>query len=310
MRVFITGGSGLVGRRLIPRLAQRGDHPVVLTRNAAHAADKLGKEIEAVEGNPTQPGPWMERVAGCDAIVNLVGEGIFNGRWSDTFKATLRDSRIKSTENVAIAIQKAGAKPHVLVNGSAIGYYGFHGDEDLTESSPAGDDFLAKLCIDWENSAKPMEAMGVRIVLLRTGVVLDKAGGALAQMMLPFKLFAGGPVGSGKQWVSWIHHADEVGIILAALDRRQAAGAINATAPNPATNAQLAKALGAAMSRPSLLPTPGFMLRLALGERACLVLGGQRVLPRRAQELGYVFQFPTIDAALADILAKPAAGAA
>lgn len=310
MRIFITGGSGLVGRRLMPRLVQRGDQPVVLTRNTAQATARLGNQAELVEGDPMLPGPWMERVSGADAIINLVGEGIFNARWSDSFKATLRDSRIRSTQNLVAAIGKAQAKPKVLISGSAIGYYGFHGDEELTESARAGDDFLAHLCVEWEQAAQAVEAMGLRPVLLRTGVVLDRDGGALAQMMLPFKLFVGGKVGSGKQWVSWIHHGDETGIILLALDNPQARGPINATAPNPVTNGQLARALGGAMARPSLLPTPGFMLRLALGERACLVLGGQRVLPQRAQALGFAFRFPDINAALADIIAKPATTAA
>jgi uncharacterized protein len=304
MRVFITGGSGLIGRRLIPRLLERGDQVVVLTRNEEQARAKLGAQVELVEGDPMKPGPWMERVPDCQGIISLIGEGIFKARWSAGFKELLRDSRIKSTQNLVDVIGKAATKPQVFVSGSALGYYGFHGDEDLTEDSPPGSDFLANLCVEWEQTAKPVETMGVRLVLLRTGVVLDKAGGALAQMMLPFKLFVGGKAGSGKQWISWIHHADEVGIILLALDNPLARGALNATAPNPVTNAQLAKALGAAMSRPSIFPTPGFVLRVALGEKACLVLDGQRVLPRRAQELGYVFQFPEIGPALAAITAE------
>jgi uncharacterized protein (TIGR01777 family) len=278
---------------------------VVLTRNAEQTRTKLGARVELVEGDPMKPGRWMERVSSCQGVISLAGEGIFKARWSTGFKELLRDSRFKSTQNLVDAIGKAATKPQVFVSGSALGYYGFHGDEDLTEDSPPGSDFLANLCVEWEQIAKPVEAMGVRLVLLRTGVVLAKSGGALAQMMLPFKLFIGGKTGSGKQWISWIHHADEVGIILLALDNPQARGPLNATAPHPVTNAQLAKALGAAMSRPSIFPTPGFVLRLVLGERACLVLDGQRVLPRRAQELGYAFQFPEIGPALAAIVAEP-----
>jgi uncharacterized protein (TIGR01777 family) len=310
MRIFVTGGSGSIGRRLIPRLLARGDQVVVLSRNAEQTRAKLGAQVDVVEGNPMHSGTWMQRVSGCDGVVSLIGEGIFKQRWSDTFKAALRDSRIASTQNLVAAIGSAAEKPRVLVNGSAVGFYGFQGDADLTEDSPPGDDFLAKLCVDWENAAKPVEALGVRLVFLRTGVVLDNEGGALAQMMLPFKLFVGGKAGSGKQWISWLHHADEVGIILLALDNAEARGPLNATAPAPVTNGQLAKALGAAMSRPSFFPTPGFMLKLALGERACLVLDSQRVLPRRAQQLGYRFQFTDVDAALREIFSGPAAGAA
>ncbi len=303
MRIFVTGGSGLVGRRLIPRLLERGDQVTVLTRSPDRARAGLGSQVELAQGDPVQTGPWMAAVSGCQAVVNLVGEGIFNARWSDSFKAVLRESRVKSTENLVAAIRDAQHRPENFVSGSAIGYYGFHGDEDLTEESPPGDDFLAKLCVDWEAAAQRAEDLGVRVTVLRTGVVLDKAGGALKQMMLPFKLFVGGKVGSGKQWISWIHHADEVGIILLALENPQSRGPLNAAAPNPVTNAQLAKALGSAMSRPSFMPTPGFALSLALGERACLVLDGQRVLPCRALALGYAFQFPNVHAALNEIMA-------
>lgn len=310
MRVFITGGTGLIGTRLVTALLERGDQAVVLTRGKAAAAGKLPDKAELIEGDPQQPGTWMEKVSGCEAVVNLAGENLFAHRWNDSFKEALRDSRLRSTRNVVEAISRAPNKPQVLVQGSAIGYYGFTGDEQLTEDSPGQTgDFLGQLSHDWEAAAQPVEQAGVRLVLLRTGVVLAREGGALKQMMLPFKLFTGGKVGSGGQWVSWIHHADEVGLILFALDNAAARGPLNATAPNPVTNAQLAKAIGKALWRPSFFPTPGFMLKLMLGEVSNLVLKGQRVIPKRAQQWGYRFQFPEIDGALADILGKKQAAA-
>jgi uncharacterized protein len=306
MRVFITGGTGLIGSRLAAALAARGDRPVVLTRSRAKAEKKLPAGTEIIEGDPQQPGSWMEAVSGCQGVVNLVGENLSAHRWSENFKAILRDSRLLSTRNLVEAIVRAKDRPQVLVSGSAVGYYGFTGDEELTEDSPGRtDEFLGQLCHEWEEAAKLVEKEGVRLVRVRTAVVLARDGGALPQMLLPFKLFLfGGKVGSGRQWVSWIHHADEVGIILFALDRSDVRGALNSSAPNPVTNQQLAQAIGKAMGRPSFFPTPAFMLKLAFGEMANLIVKGQRVLPKRVLELGYKFQFPDIDAALADIFAK------
>ena len=314
MRVFVAGGSGLIGRRLVERLVARGDQPVVLSRNATRARAQLAtSKADIVEGDPLQPASWMERVAGCQGVVNLVGESLFARRWNDAFKQVLRDSRVQSTKNIVDAITKARDRdrPYVLVNASAIGYYGFTGDQYLTEDSPAGSgDFLSELCKEWEAAARQVEAKGVRLVLLRSGMVLDKTGGALKSMLLPFKLFAGGPVAGGRQWVSWIHHADEVGLILLALDRRDAKGPLNAVAPVPVTNAQLAKALGKVLWRPSFMPTPAFMLKALLGGVADVVAKGQRVMPKKAQELDYHFEFSDIHSALKDIVAKPAAAAA
>jgi uncharacterized protein (TIGR01777 family) len=305
MRVFVTGGTGLIGVRLIRRLRKRGDEVVLLTRRP-DAWERVGPDVEVVVGDPTQPGPWQDRLAECDAAINLAGAGIFDKRWSTAYKAVMRDSRVRSTENVVAALVKAPRRaddtPKVLVNGSAVGYYGPHGDEELTEDSPPGDDFLAKLCVEWEAAAKPAEAAGVRVVLLRTGVVLDKEGGALKALLPPFKLGAGGPVGSGKQYMSWIHHADEVGIILLALDHPEAHGPLNGTAPQPVTSKQFGKALGAALGRPAFLPTPGFGLRLLLGEVADVLTTGQRAVPKRALGLGYAFQYPDVDGALRQIV--------
>lgn len=310
MRVFISGGTGLIGSRLVRRLRGRQDQVVLLTRRPVVAREKFGGDCTIVEGDPMQAGAWMDAVADCDGVINLTGEGIFNRRWNDAFKKILRDSRIKSTEHVAQALSKnphtAGGTVKVLVNASAIGYYGPHGDEELTEDSPAGSDTLAKLTVEWEQAAHQAESSGVRVAIVRVGVVLDKHGGALAKMLPPFKFGAGGPVGSGKQWMSWIHHEDIAGIFLLALDHTEARGPLNGTAPHPVTNKEFSQALGKVLHRPSFLPTPAFALRVMLGEVAEVVTQGQRVLPRKALALGYAFQFPTIEGALANVLTENA----
>jgi uncharacterized protein (TIGR01777 family) len=307
MRVFVTGGTGLVGRRLIPALRGRGDEPVILSRRPAHARELFGAEAAVVEGDPMQAGTWMDAAAGCDAVVNLAGENVFGRRWDAAFKEMLVDSRVRGTRHVAEALARKplrpDGRPRVLVNASAIGWYGPHGDEELDENSPPGDDFLAHLCVQWEKEAVAVERAGVRCALVRVGVVLDREGGALAKLLTPFKLFAGGPVGGGRQWMSWIHHEDLTGLILLALDHDDARGPLNGTAPHPVTNRDFSKALGHALHRPSFFPTPGIFLRLGLGEVAHVVLTGQRVLPRRPLALGYAFRYPSVDAALKQILA-------
>jgi uncharacterized protein (TIGR01777 family) len=309
MRVLITGGTGLVGSRLVDRLLARGDQPVVLTRrpNAAHERWSAGCTI--VAGDPTQAGNWMSALNDCDAVVNLAGENLFGRRWSTAFKERLRSSRLEATANIARAL---AAQPHradgsakVLISGSAIGFYGPHGDEELDETAPGGDDFLAQLCTDWEQTAKPATEVGARVVLLRTGIVLDGAGGALKAMLLPFRLFAGGPVASGRQVMSWIHNEDMSGLIQHLVDHPQANGPINATAPHPVTNREFARTLGRVLHRPSFMPTPGFALRVTVGQAAQVICTGQRVLPRRALQLGYVFRFPDLEQALRDVLQRP-----
>ncbi len=297
MRIFVAGGTGLVGSRLVKRLQQRGDQIVLLTRRPEFTEQT--PNVTVVAGDPMAVGPWLHAVKDCDAVVNLVGEGIFNHRWSAAFKQKLYDSRVKSTQNIVAAIAKSPAVK-TLVNASAIGYYGATGAEELTESSPPGTDFLAQLCVDWEKATSA--ASNIRTAIVRVGVVLDPSGGALQKMVTPFKLFVGGPIGSGKQYVSWIHHQDMLGLLLFALDNTRVSGPMNATAPGAVTNKQFSKALGRALHRPSFLPTPGFALRVALGPVAGIITKGQRVTPQRALELGYQFQFSAIDAALADTL--------
>ena len=306
MKIFVMGGTGLIGSALVSRLTSRGDEVVLLTRRPAHARERWGNQCTIVEGDPMKAGPWMQVVNDCEAVVNLVGESIFARRWNDEFKKLLRDSRINSTQNVVQALAQSpktpAGNPKVLVNGSAIGYYGPCGDEELTEETLAGSDMLAQLAFEWELVTNPAEAAEVRVVRIRTGVVLDKNGGALPQMLTPFKLGLGGPIGSGKHWFSWIHIDDEVGIILLALDHPGAIGPINATAQHPVTNKGFSKALGRALHRPAILPTPPFALKLLLGQVAEILTTGQRVIPAKALSLGYQFKFPDIDPALSDLL--------
>lgn len=306
MRSLITGGTGLVGRRLIRRLQERGDQPLILTRRAAAARALFGAKAELIEGDPMRAGDWMDAAGDCDAVIHLAGENIFSHRWNTSFKKQLRDSRILSTQNIVEVLRRkprrADGQPKTLVNASAIGFYGPRGDEELSEVSSPGSDFLAQLCMEWEQAARAAESSGARVALIRVGVVLDREGGALAKLLTPFKLGAGGPVGSGRQWMSWIHHADLVGLFLLALDQADAKGPINGTAPNPVTNRDFGKTLGRVLHRPSFVWTPGLALRALVGEAATLVTTGQRVLPQRALSLGYAFQYPTLEAALRQIL--------
>lgn len=303
MRIFITGGTGLVGTKLVREMKVRGHTPVLLTRRPSAAKDLAA---EVVEGDPNEAGSWQDAIDSCDAVINLAGEGIMNRRWNDEFKKLLRDSRINTTRNVVAALAKnpkrADGSPKVLVNASAIGIYGPHGDEELDERTLAANDFLGGLCAEWEQQASAAVSAGVRTVMGRIGIVLDKEGGALKKLLLPFKLGGGGPVASGKQYMSWIHWSDVVGLLLFAVETACAQGPMNITAPNPKTNKEFGKALGRALGRPAFLWTPGFALRVMLGERALLVTQGQRVLPKAAQGWGYQFQFPELDAALADLL--------
>lgn len=308
MRVFVTGGTGMIGVRLIRRLVGRGDSVTVLSRQE-NAWEKVGQDVAVVVGDPVTPGDWQAKLAEHDAVIHLAGTNIFAKRWNDGFKQSIRDSRLRGTANVVDALARGG--PKILVAGSAIGYYGPRDDAELTEDSPPGDDFMARVCVEWEAAARAAEQHGVRVTLIRTGIVHDPRGGAMRTLMLPFKLGLGGPVGMalnpadwGKQYWSWIHFADECGIILLALDHADARGPINATAPNPVTNKEFARAFGKALGRPAFAPVPALALRLLLGEVADVITTGQRVHPARALALGYRFQFPEIGPALADLLAK------
>jgi len=297
LRVFVTGATGLIGRALVRSLAGAGREVVVLSRQAAPQG--LPPGARAVQGDPAVAGPWQEELAGCEACVNLAGAPVADGRWSAERKRAIRESRVESTRNVAAVIAERG--PEVLVNGSAIGLYGPRGDEELDEASAPGGDFLAEVARDWEAAAAPA-ARRARVALVRTGIVLAREGGALPRLALPFRLFAGGPIGDGAFWQSWIHLDDEVGLLRMALDDGRVEGPLGAVAPEPVRNRELAAALGRVLHRPHLLPTPAFAVRAALGEMAEVVLSSQRVLPRKALALGYRFRWPDLAPALRDLL--------
>ena len=301
MRVVITGGSGLVGRALVDELVGHGHAPVVLSRRP-EAVEGLPAGAQAAGWSGDDPEALARTLDGADAVVHLAGASIADGRWTAARKRAILESRTQTSATVAEAIGRAGAKPRVLVQASAVGYYGPGGDRLLTESSPPGDDFLARVCVAWEEASAGVAEHGVRRAVARTGVVLATDGGALPKMMLPFKLFAGGPAGSGSQWMPWIHIADEAAALRFLLEHDAASGPFNLTAPEPLTNRDFSRELGRAMGRPSLLPAPAFALKLALGEMSTVVLDGQRAVPQRLLEAGFSFRFETAAAALSDLL--------
>jgi uncharacterized protein (TIGR01777 family) len=296
--VFVTGATGLIGRALCGELIRRGDGVTALTRSA-DAARRLPPGVKVVTGDPAVAGPWQDVLARADACVNLAGEPLDGARWNAERKRRFRTSRVEATRNVVAVVSARG--PGVLVSASAVGIYGDRGDEVLDEETAPGTDFLASLCREWEDAAL-QAASRARVVLLRTGIVLDRHGGALPKLARPFRLFAGGPLGDGAMWQPWIHVADEVGIAMLALDDARATGPLNAVGPAPVRNRDLARAIGRALSRPSLLPAPAAAIRIAIGEMAEVVLASQRVLPRRALALGYRFRFPEVLAAVKDLL--------
>jgi uncharacterized protein (TIGR01777 family) len=305
MRVVIAGGSGLLGAALTSHLAAHGHNVVVLTRQRTTRLP--ARSVTYEPWSPTgQTGPWARVLDGAHAIVNLAGESIAEKRWSAAQKAKILDSRLMATRSLAAALQEAIRKPRALISGSAVGYYGDRGDETLTEASGPGSDYLAGVCQQWEAAANSVANL-TRVALIRTGIVLDHRGGALPKMLTPFRFFAGGPIGSGRQYMPWIHKDDWVRLVTWALASEAVQGPVNATAPKPVTNSEFSKALGHALGRPSFMPAPGFALRIALGEMAdALLLSGQRALPVRATDLGFPFGFANVDDALADILRKPA----
>jgi uncharacterized protein (TIGR01777 family) len=300
MKVAITGATGFVGSRLVQKLQKQGHQPLILTRNR-EAALKAFPTMEVVTYTPTESGSWQDAIAGCDALVHLAGEPIAQNRWTPKQKEEILNSRKLSTQKIVEAISKANPKPTVLVNASAIGYYGTSETATFDETSPSGNDFLAEVCQAWEAEAQKVKEAGVRLVILRLGIVLGD-GGALAKMIPPFQLFAGGPIGTGRQWFSWIHRDDLVNLILEALTRSDLEGVLNATAPNPVRMSELCQTLGETLNRPSWLPVPGFALEALLGEGSKLVLEGQQVLPKRTTSYGFKYQYLTVKEALAEIL--------
>ena len=294
MRILVAGGSGFLGRALVRACGADGHEVQVLTRHPRDA-DDVGWSADA-------GGAWTATLERSDAVVNLAGEGIADQRWSTRRKAAILDSRVTSTRALVDAIRACARPPRILVSGSAIGFYGVGAATPCTEESGAGSDFLATVCQSWEQTANAASGVA-RVVLLRTGVVLARDGGALSRMALPFRFFAGGRLGSGRQYVSWIHLDDWVEMVRWALGNGEVSGPMNLTAPAPVTNAEFTRALAAALRRPALFPVPGLALRVALGTEMAdsLLLGGQRVLPARAQRLGFQFRFATVESALGRI---------
>lgn len=305
MKVAITGATGFVGSRLIERLHKEGNRVLVLTRNTTFAQKVFPPEafpnVEIVAYTPTKSGSWQDLLAGCDGVVNLAGEPIAEKRWTPEQKQEILNSRQLGTQKIVEAIAKANPKPTVLVNASAIGYYGTSETATFDETSPSGNDFLAQVCQAWEGEAMKVKDAGVRLVILRFGIVLG-LGGALGKMITPFKLFAGGPIGSGRQWFSWIHVDDLVNLIVQALTRPELEGVYNATAPHPVRMTDLSQTMGQVMNRPSWLPVPAFALEALLGDGAIVVLEGQQVLPKRALEAGFEYKYSNLQPALKQIL--------
>lgn len=293
MYIVVAGGSGFLGEPLVKRLLSRGDDVAVLTRSPGHV--RSGRPIQ---WDARTQGPWSAEAARADVVINLAGENVGEGRWTAERKKQLTASRLDSTNAIVEALRAAPSRGRALINASAIGYYGDRGEEQLDESSGRGNGFLAELVEQWEMAARQAEPLA-RLVLIRFGVVLDPSGGALKKMLLPFRLGAGGPIGSGRQWMSWIGRDDAVRMVEWAIDRKEARGVYNATAPQPVRNREFTKALGRAVHRPAVIPVPAFALRLALGQMADeALLGSQRALPHRAQQEGFVFQAASIDEGL------------
>jgi len=304
MRIVVSGGTGFLGAPLVSLLARDGHEVVVLTRGS-HAADS--PKISFATWTPNgETGSWASVINGAGAVVNLAGESIAAKRWSAAQKQKILDSRVLATRSLATAIREAASPPPMFISGSAVGYYGPLGDQPVAEDAPAGSDFLAGVCAQWEREAA-RAGNRTRLVCVRTGLVLEKDGGALPQMLPPFKFGAGGPVGSGRQYWPWIHRDDWLGLVRWAITTPTVAGAVNATAPNPVTNTEFARALGRAMHRPSFMPAPAFALRLMLGEMADgLLLSGQRAVPAKATKSGFTFKHTHVDDALRAIFSRQA----
>ena len=299
MKALVTGTTGFVGPRLLRLLEQ----PTVLTRRPDRAAESIGHLAgKIVRWNPLEGPPPQEAFDDVDVVFHLAGESVAEGRWTPQQKAKIRDSRVIGTRHLVAGMTRTESGPRTLISASAVGYYGDRGDEELTESAPPADDFLAKVCVAWEAEANAATEHGIRVVTARTGIVLGSGGGALGKMLTPFRLGAGGPLGSGKQWMPWIHVADLARLYTHAAETSSLAGPMNSVAPNPVRNSEFTKSLARQLRRPAFLPAPYFGLRLAFGEFAQVLFASQRVLPKVALETGFVFQYPLLAEALREIL--------
>lgn len=307
MNIVITGGTGFIGRALCTALFRGGHRVSVLTRNVGQISYQPGVSVKPVEWNGRDTGPWEQTLEGADAIINLAGAPIADARWTVARKQLLTDSRVLTTRLLVRALSRCSSKPATFISASGIGYYGASDDRLLDEGAARGQGFLADLCLAWEAEALKAAEFGVRVVILRTGMVLEQDGGALPKMLLPFRFFAGGPIMPGNQWVSWIHRRDHVGLIQWALSTPTVSGPINAVAPEPVTMNTFCEVLGGVLHRPLWLPVPRFALNMLLGELGTLMTTGQRVIPAKAVAGGYAFHYPTLEPALRAALKKPIA---
>jgi len=302
MKVFITGGTGFVGTQITSRLIQDGHQVTILTRSSKGAKGS-SPGISYLEGDPTKKGPWQEAIKTHDAVINLAGASIFS-KWTEEHKKAIRESRVNTTRNIVEGMPSHPERPFTLFSTSAVGYYGFCADEERTEESPPGNDFLARTAVEWEGEALKAREKGARVVITRFGIVMGEKGGALSQMIPLFKKYIGGPIGSGKQWFSWVHIKDLAEAFVFLIKHPEISGPVNVCSPNPVRNRDLAKALGKALHRPSFFPAPGFMVKLVLGEFGSVILEGQRVIPKRLLENGFVFRYPDIGKALQGIVGQ------
>ncbi len=301
-RIIITGATGLIGKILCKELIERGDEITIFTSNTAKATSLIKGAKEYIKWNYSNPEEWKNHLNESDAVIHLAGASIAGKRWNASYKKLIMESRIASTRNIVKAIEEAEQKPSTFISSSAVGYYGNAENNILTETSESGNDFLSQVCKAWELESEKVESFGVRRISVRTGIVLSAKGGALERMLLPFKLFIGGPIGSGKQWFPWIHIDDLIRIYLFALDNPSISGIINAASPNPATMKEFALTLGKTLHRPSLFRVPFFALRIAIGEAAESVIASQRVIPKKLLESGFKFKFENVEEALRDLL--------
>ncbi len=304
MHILITGGTGLIGRALIDNLVADGHTATVLSRSPQKHQSSLPTGVQAVAWDGKSADGWEHLADGADAIVNLAGEGIADGRWSEERKQRIVQSRVDAGKAVVEAVRQAQTKPKVVIQASAVGYYGVGDDTSLPEESAPGKDFLGHVCFDWEASSAEVEQMGVRRVIIRTGIVLSTKGGAFPKLLLPFHFFAGGPIGSGSQYFPWIHIDDQVKAIRFLIENEDASGPFNLAAPNPPTNKEFVQKLGKAMGRPAFMPVPSFVFKIIFGEMSTVLLDGQRALPQALQAAGFTFAYPEATGATRDILQK------